>query len=1044
MTATRSAFLLLLSLIPAVTCAQVTSLGFEPIDAKYSTALDRIIFVSANPNTIHIYNPATQVDQPVTLSEAPLNVSLSPDGTHAAVAFVDAVAYINLSTASVAQTFTGVAVGSGQAVLGNGYIYVIPTYSGNLFSIDVATGAVSPYQSEYASPGALFDPLNGGVYTTQDLTSPEFLYHYNASAGPIPTIGLPTSTSGRTGADYVCGPLLASPDGATIYTGCGPVYLASTNAATDMTYLGSFAGLKSANGYATIRAMALSDSLQQIAAIPQTVTARTITEPLADTVVDLFSTSLNMTGQFATTPFVVNGTAYPAHGRWVFYNSSSSSMYVITQADSTANLTLDYALETINLGAPNSCAATFVSNTGSATAPGGYGTAQISAGEHCVFTATSNAAWIALASGYQGSGSTTLKFLVRPNLSSSPRSGTISLGSQTLTITQAGASGVASNPTPLSFQPIAADYDKALDKVVMASASPNEVHVYDPVSQNDQVVPLAYPPLSISVSPDGLHAAVGHDGHVSYVDLQAFTIVDTFSVPLAAQAIVLAGNGYAYPFSDSQNSYSLRLSDGTLTTFVGFGAVAHLHSSGTAIYAGELGSTSQAYRLDISSNPAIPNIVDNGVAYGNNFWLSEDGARLITSSGYANFTSSSTSQDFTADGNLSATDTVAWAAESQIQHLTAVLQGDSIDPYVSVGTQLQLYADNGLQLQRQIAMPSFSNNGSSYLSHGRYVFWNAAETQLFAFTQADSTSGLLSDFAEYTVASLQAVPACSYAVSPTTLNLGPGTGASGSINVTTNCNWSPTSNASFVSLFVEPSPYTGSGQVTVSALGNTGAARSTNATIGTQSVTINQAASTCTYNLSTYSQTFGPAGGSGSFSFTTDPTCPWTVQSSASYVTINSAQSGTGSATVQFSVGANNTSAGYLYAYLTVAGTAGFTIAQQQTSSLPLYFVPVTPCRIADTRNAPGPFGAPYVAAGTTRTLNLPSSACGIPSSASAYSLNVTGRAAPWSQLPHGLAHRCRSTQRVTAQFRRPREGGRLHRARGYQRLGQFLRNRRY
>lgn len=55
-----------------------------------------------------------------------------------------------------------------------------------------------------------------------------------------------------------------------------------------------------------------------------------------------------------------------------------------------------------------------------------------------------------------------------------------------------------------------------------------------------------------------------------------------------------------------------------------------------------------------------------------------------------------------------------------------------------------------------------------------------------------------------------------------------------------------------------------------------------------------------------------------------------------------------------------------------------------------LKFVPVTPCRIADTRNPSGPFGGPAISASTARSFAIPSSACGIPATASAYSVNVT------------------------------------------------------
>jgi hypothetical protein len=59
-------------------------------------------------------------------------------------------------------------------------------------------------------------------------------------------------------------------------------------------------------------------------------------------------------------------------------------------------------------------------------------------------------------------------------------------------------------------------------------------------------------------------------------------------------------------------------------------------------------------------------------------------------------------------------------------------------------------------------------------------------------------------------------------------------------------------------------------------------------------------------------------------------------------------------------------------------------------SGVPLQFLTVTPCRIMDTRNPNGPLGGPFVAGGTTRTIPIPSSACGIPANASAYSLNFT------------------------------------------------------
>jgi len=55
-----------------------------------------------------------------------------------------------------------------------------------------------------------------------------------------------------------------------------------------------------------------------------------------------------------------------------------------------------------------------------------------------------------------------------------------------------------------------------------------------------------------------------------------------------------------------------------------------------------------------------------------------------------------------------------------------------------------------------------------------------------------------------------------------------------------------------------------------------------------------------------------------------------------------------------------------------------------------LDFVPIPPCRLADTRNPLSSFGGPSLPAATLRSFPVLSGSCGIPASASAYSFNVT------------------------------------------------------
>jgi hypothetical protein len=74
----------------------------------------------------------------------------------------------------------------------------------------------------------------------------------------------------------------------------------------------------------------------------------------------------------------------------------------------------------------------------------------------------------------------------------------------------------------------------------------------------------------------------------------------------------------------------------------------------------------------------------------------------------------------------------------------------------------------------------------------------------------------------------------------------------------------------------------------------------------------------------------------------------------------------------------------------TTSAVASATYTIQPSTTNELQFVPITPCRIADTRNATGAFGGPELAPNASRTFDIPQSTCNIPATATAYSLNAT------------------------------------------------------
>ena len=69
---------------------------------------------------------------------------------------------------------------------------------------------------------------------------------------------------------------------------------------------------------------------------------------------------------------------------------------------------------------------------------------------------------------------------------------------------------------------------------------------------------------------------------------------------------------------------------------------------------------------------------------------------------------------------------------------------------------------------------------------------------------------------------------------------------------------------------------------------------------------------------------------------------------------------------------------------------AGYVPSLRLASNGPLSFVPITPCRVVDTRYGTGTFAGPELPAGSTREFNIPNSVCNVPAAAAAYALNVT------------------------------------------------------
>jgi Putative binding domain, N-terminal/Viral BACON domain len=144
---------------------------------------------------------------------------------------------------------------------------------------------------------------------------------------------------------------------------------------------------------------------------------------------------------------------------------------------------------------------------------------------------------------------------------------------------------------------------------------------------------------------------------------------------------------------------------------------------------------------------------------------------------------------------------------------------------------------------------------------------------------------------------------CSFTVFPLHETVSP-QGERRTIHVTATsaqCSWSARTETEWLTIR-EGSQGSGSGQVVYEAQRTTGPSRGGELTVAGQRVIVTQAIG-CSVAIGPTSQTVSASGGSGSINVSTPAGCPWSAQSDAEWIAITSARSGTGPASVTFSVG---------------------------------------------------------------------------------------------------------------------------------------------
>lgn len=165
-----------------------------------------------------------------------------------------------------------------------------------------------------------------------------------------------------------------------------------------------------------------------------------------------------------TTQFLLTTAVSPAASGTVQANPSSADGYYnsgsIVQLTATpfsgfqfsswtGGMTSATALTTVGMNAPlsatanfstaSSCSYTLSRTTFAASSEGDFGRIQLSTGETCNWNASSNSQWLSISSGSSGTGGDFIGFLVAANPGATMRVGSLTIGNQIFTVTQASS-----------------------------------------------------------------------------------------------------------------------------------------------------------------------------------------------------------------------------------------------------------------------------------------------------------------------------------------------------------------------------------------------------------------------------------------------------------------------------------------------------------------------------------------------------------------------------------------------------------------------------
>ena len=700
-------------------------------DAEYDDVGKRIVAVAGTTLTIIGIDGS---ESTVALPTDATAVSVSPDGTRAAVAHDAWISHVDLDTETVLATHP-VAAQLGDVVIDDqGFAHGFPQTGQwvSIYSVNLATGATTTRGIVRHRTRARLHPAGDRMYGADNGVSPSDLERYSLENGQVSAI----YDSPYHGDYPFCGDLWFGPDGDLILSRCGVVVQTSTTPQNDLRYvmrLDGVGGMRfaSSSTYTNEWLVVTGSDTVSLYDIDSGSAVDTLVLPARDPVA---------------------GTTWSAG--FVFGSDTSSSHYVLAADDLAAPTAWalityeDPAASATNLP-PTAEVARFMTGLtddpmtldGSASSdPEGEALAftwtlvSEPAGSNLVLatTAGETAEFVPTVAGvYEFD--LTVNDGERTSSASRVSVNTYNTGADVVHRLEGGITDV--------------EYSKSQNTLVFLGTAEQALHLLDLGDFTERTVELPQAAYTVAVSPDGLFAAVSHDQLVSLIDIQAGTVTDSQANAVQWGDVVLDHNYRAHVIPNRDQwvrLYSMDFAADVTETHTGFSARARtqirMHPIENWVYGADRGlSPSDFEKYDVASIPAV--MIGDSPYHGTysiagNIWISESGDRLLVRGGSTFFSSSDPMTDMTYAGSLPDNASAVWADHSATTDEWAVLT--YCQSGCAPGTlQLALYTGEFLNEVERRDLAPVETATQSYATSATQVFQNADGTAMIIVLDAD-------------------------------------------------------------------------------------------------------------------------------------------------------------------------------------------------------------------------------------------------------------------------------------------------------------------